>query len=285
MRILFDIGGTHMRVAAAESDKRIGEVTILDTPQDFTAGVHMLAEAARGLTGDAEITAAAGGFPGSFGREGGVPYGAPNLPSWIGKPVRDELQEAFGAPVTILNDADIAALGEAHYGNGRGYDIVAYLTISTGIGGGRVVDGVLDAYRFGFEPGHQVIDAAGTLGDGDGRPQKLEDCIGGAALEKRFGISARNIDDPAVWQQSHRLLAVGIVNVIRFWSPDVIVLGGGQVLGGSIEVEEVERIVRGDIRELLPSSSEAIPAFSEAELGDEAGLCGALALLSRDEQV
>ncbi len=283
MYILFDIGGTNMRVAASRDGNTIDEVLAVETPADFEEGIAALASTAEQVAGDTSVTAAAGGFPGSFGRRGGTPYGAPNLPAWTGKSLREELKERFGAPVSVLNDADIAALGEAVYGAGQEYRIVAYLTISTGVGGGRVVDGNIDAYRFGLEPGHQVIDAGRTT-ENKGMPQTLEDCIGGASIQEYFGKPAKDVTDPAVWEKSHRLLAVGLINVIRLWSPDAIVLGGGQVLGGSIGVAEVERIVREDFAAFLPSSPDALPStFTEAQLGGEAGLWGALALLGRQE--
>ena len=83
---------------------------------------------------------------------------APHLPGWIRKPFSERLKAELACPVFLENDSAIVALGEAHHGAGKGDDIMAYLTVSTGMGGARIVHGAIDVNVFGFEPGHQYID-------------------------------------------------------------------------------------------------------------------------------
>ncbi|OHA84140.1 MAG: hypothetical protein A2408_00535 [Candidatus Yonathbacteria bacterium RIFOXYC1_FULL_52_10] len=272
MYILFDIGGTKMRVACANASNTCGEPRIEMTPKNFEEGVALLAHMAKEAGGGETVEGVIGGIAGIVDSDG-VLTKSPNLPDWSGKPLKKALSEALGAPVTIENDAAMVGLGEAVYGAGRGFSIVAYLTVSTGVGGARIVEGMIDEHAQGFEPGHAIIDPDNSLCptcDGN----ELEDYVSGTSVEKRFGKKPHEITDSAVWDELAKFLAYGVHNTIAYWSPDVVVIGGSMMREVGISVEGVEK----HLKEIFSITS-SIPAIRKAELGDVGGIYGALAYL------
>ncbi|RJR12632.1 ROK family protein [Candidatus Parcubacteria bacterium] len=263
-KIAFDIGGTNMRVAVADSEG-LGEVMKIPTPQNPEEGITAFAELAQKCANGEKIEAVAGGFPGAV-IEGTI-QGSPNLPHWEGVHLAEKLKEALGASIMLENDADIAALGEATYGAGRGKRVVAYIGIGTGVGGGRVVDGKIDTGAYGLEPGHQIVDATG-FGD-------LESFVSGRAFEKSYGVHPKDAPRQA-YEMMTPILAVGLCNTILHWSPEVLILGGSMVVGvNCYTIPEIE-----DAFSRLPSVPR-MPELKMAELKDSAGLEGARALLSK----
>ncbi len=278
MFILFDIGGTKTRIGATASLDTIGEVVSFSTPGDFEEGMRLMGEHIATLTKGAPVHAAAGGIRGPLSEDASTIIENQVLMGWVEKPLRDRLSALCGgAPVTLMNDTAIVGLGEARYGAGKGYDIVAYHTVSTGVGGARIVAGSVDRASVGFEPGHQIIDADMTLrGQGEGA-DTLEELISGTAIEKRFGKKPYEIpqSDP-LWDELAQYLAYGLKNTILYWSPDVIVLGGSMVIGDP-------RILREDIvrhTERAMAGFVPVPPIVDATLADKGGLYGALAVLS-----
>src|SRR3989344_9182087 len=115
MKIVFDIGGTSMRVAVATEDG-IGEIRKIPTSQDPGEGVRQLAKLTKKSTGEG-IEKAAGGFPGVV--QEGIVREAPNLPQWVGFAIGEELSASLGGSVSIQNDGDMAGLGGGTVGAGR----------------------------------------------------------------------------------------------------------------------------------------------------------------------
>ena len=272
--LLFDIGGTHTRMAVSLDGYTIGSYRIMQTPSDPEDGLALIRETAMDILKGTGVRAAAGGIAGVLEADRSKLYRSPHLPLWEGTNLGRAMGEMFQAPVYIENDAAIAGLGEAIRGAGKGYLIVAYFTISTGIGGVRVVSGVLDQKAYGFEPGHQIINADfAKTGIGE-----LEEQVSGWAIEKKFGMPAALISDKRVRIEVAERLAIGIYNSILHWSPDVVVLGGSLIIGENpIPIETLE----SELRELL-SMYPAIPQIKTAQLGQLSGLYGALSLISSE---
>ncbi len=270
MNIIFDIGGTKMRVAAVPEPlpEKISErdVNVAETPAAFDEGVRALAALIRQAAGGEAIRCLAGGIAGVMDKDG-VLFRSPNLAGWEGHSLRAELERLFPAPVRVENDADLAALGEARSGAGRGHRIVAYLTVSTGVGGSLVVDGNVAPKAVGFEPGHMVLGAKGTF---------LEHLIGGRATEERLGRKPQEI--PAgdkLWDEYARTLAYGLHNLAVLWSPDIIVLGGAMILREpGIPLQKTSTYFRESVARIFPEP----PELKRAELGSISGLYGALML-------
>lgn len=266
MYLLFDIGGTRMRFVVSSDKETLGPVHVVPTPQDFRSALDEIRKVKGRLCGDAILQGVAGCTPGPFNKEKTVIINAPNLPGWNGKPFHQELVNIFDCPVLLENDAALAGLGEVLYGAGKGKDIIAYFTVSTGIGGARIVKNGIDYNIWGMEPGQQIL----RIGDEESTLEKL---VSGTALAKRYGADAEDITDQEAWSETARILAIGLHNSIVHWSPEMIILGGSVMKSLPIESvrEELQKVMR-----IFPS----IPEVVLAEHGDTSALYGALALLN-----
>jgi predicted NBD/HSP70 family sugar kinase len=275
MYILFDIGGTKTRIASSSDLTHFDEPIKFDTPEHFDEGIKTFVRAVKDLTGDQKITALGGGIRGPLNHEKTGIISESKLVDWVGRSLVDIFKEKFNAPVYLENDAAIVGLGEALHGAGMGYSIVAYHTVSTGVGGARIIDGKIDVSSVGFEPGHQVLDVDRSV-LGPAEKHTLENLVSGASLEKRRGMKPYEIsqDDP-VWNELACYLARGLKNTIVYWSPDVIVLGGSMIIGDPrIFLADIKRHTEKVLDGIVPC-----PPIVDAELKDEGGLYGAMVLL------
>lgn len=276
MYLLFDIGGTKTRLAVTEDLDTMLGVVKFETPLKFDDAIERFVSEADVLLGGRKVTAIAGGIRGPLNREKSAILSETVLTDWVLKPLKETLEQAFIAPCYIENDTAIVGLGEAHYGAGKGHRIVAYHTVSTGVGGARIVDGHIDVAESGFEPGKQSIDIDQTIHPELGLSGTLEELISGEGLQKRMGKKPYEVPqgDP-VWDELALYLAHGLKNTIVYWSPDVIVLGGSMIVGDpriplAPVVEATEKLLAG----LMPC-----PPIVDALLKDEGGLYGACALI------
>jgi len=268
MFILFDVGGTKIRIAAADKNGCIGEPIIVPTPLDFDEGMRAITDGALILSKGEKIVSVVGGLAGILDRNHMMLVYGLNISSWAGKPIKALLAKALNAPVVLENDAALAGLGEAVEGAGKDHEIVGYITVSTGVGGARITDKMIDRHTFGFEPGYQVIDADGSLCKQCMR-RDLQAHISGKAIEEHVGHKGEEIVDRTTWEDVARHLAFGLTNTIVHWSPDVMVLGGSVMQ--RISIDRVSELVKENLQ-IYPE----LPVFARAELGDIGGLYGAL---------
>src|SRR3989338_97364 len=262
MKIAFDIGGTSMRVAPVLSDG-IGKEKKYPTPQDPKEGIAMLVQLALDVAAGEKRETVAGGIRGAV--VNGVFLLGKILPQWEGTNLVTGISEALDAPVQIVHDTALIGLGEVHYGAGRGSKICAYIAVSTGVGGDRIVDGRIDRSTYNPEIGRQLIDGV-----------ELEDLVSGTAVEKKFGIHPKELDSLEERNKLADILAIGLYNTVVHWSPDTIVLGGSMIVG--VNPIPLSR-VRESFTKLLTMYPE-VPVIEMAELGDSGGLYGGRALLS-----
>ncbi|MBN1168666.1 ROK family protein [Candidatus Woesebacteria bacterium] len=276
MYLLFDIGGTKTRLAYSSDGEKFKDPFIFETPQDFDEGMKAFESGVEKVAGGKKIEKSSGGIRGVIDKEKSMLINDSRLKGWVGKPLKKSLQDVFGSDVFLENDTAMIGLGEAIHGAGRGFEIVAYLTISTGIGGARIVNQKIDMNSYNTEPGHQIIDADYSIcrycGTEIDQPGAFEALASGDAFEKRFGKKPEEIqpDDP-IWSEVSKLIAVGVNNTVVYWSPDVVVLGGGMMRSPGIKMEVVESELK-QILKIYPSH----PVIKKAELGDFGGLHGAL---------
>lgn len=258
-----------MRVAVSDNGEELGIVKSVLTPgDDFEKGMRQFQAVAKELLNGKKPDAAAGGIAGSLDKEHAVLLRSPNMPGWVGKPLKEEIEKMIGAPLHIENDAALAGLGEATAGAARGYAIAAYVTVSTGVGGARIVDGKIDRNAAGFEIGHQIINY-------DGEARTLEEYVSGSGILRRFGKMPQEIADTAIWEEVAHALAYGLHNTILHWSPEILILGGPLILESQFPFEKCKHYLADSILPVFPS----VPEVAIAELGDRSGLYGALAHL------
>lgn len=282
MFLLFDIGGTKMRLGVSSGGESLEEYRIEPTPKDFEQGMRVFAQLVDDLKDGRKFDMAGGGITGALNKEKDTLARSSHLPLWIEQPVKQRLKEIIGSDVYLENDSAIVGLGEAVAGAGQGFKIIAYLTISTGIGGARIVNGKIDANIFGFEPGHQIIDADGSLNpnflpDESGNTKgEFESLVSGSAIQKRYGKTSFELEDENAWNQIHWLLAQGMCNTILHWSPEIVVLGGGVVESNKVSIEKI-KLHLNEVLKIFPEH----PEIRKAELKDLSGLHGALAYLKQ----
>ena|SRR3989344_3418496 len=259
--ILFDIGRTKTRVAFSDNPEQFEDPIIFETDEKYETGLQKLIRNIKECGKDKEIKNIVGGKTRA-------------LIEWSDEKLIQDLKNEFGENINIKieNDSALVGLGEAVYGVGKDFEIVAYITVSTGVGGARIVNKKIDERAVGFEPGKQIIDI-------DSESTKtLEDLISGSALKERTGMNPKEITDPKVWDQHAKVLAIGLNNVVVNWSPNCIVLGGSMITGDpAIPIDKTENY----LKEILKVYSE-IPVIKKAELGDFGGLWGALALIKNN---
>lgn len=275
MYILFDIGGTNIRLAIATGGGELSDTKTVPTPQDFNDGVEVFSAFVREYVKDTRIQAAGGGAAGPLDAEKTMLINSPNLPGWRGKPLKAALEKVLGVPVYLENDVALAGLGEALYGVGKGVMIIAYIRIGTGVGGVRIVNGRIDENVLGFEPGHQVICFNGEV-CGCGGTGHLEAYISGTAIEKRYHKKPYEITDKKIWDELAKFLAYGLNNVLVHWSPDVIVLGGSMMKEVGIPIERTTFYLK-EIVKIFPVP----PSLKKAQFEDSAGLWGGLVYLKQ----
>jgi glucokinase len=278
-----DLGGTQVRVALARSDGHLiasvkTKTPLLKNPQGM---VDWAASEIDRLRGNQKVRSIAIGAPGPIDLKRGILVNPPNLP-WKNVPLAHMLSRATGAKVHLANDADMAALGEFHRGAGRGTRNMIYITWSTGVGGGLIIDGRLHrgAHGTAGEVGHIIIDPNGPL-DNCGQRGCLEVFCGGANLARETGHPAAELFAAAargdahatmVVERSARYMGLALISLTNAIDPEMFVMGGG--------VTRSWKLVAPTMLETLRSSPFIKPArrprVRRARLGDRAGQVGAV---------
>ena len=146
------------------------------------------------------------------------------------------------------------------------------MTVSTGLGGAKIVRGKVAANARGFEPAWSVVDASGALFREFGSAPLGFGAVSGGDIERRSGRKPALINSKRFWRKAAHILAFGIHNAIIFWSPDAVVIGGSVMK--KIKLPEV----RAKLAK-LPTPFKELPTIKKATLGDTCGLYGALAYL------
>jgi glucokinase len=270
MKLTLDIGGTNMRAGFFTEDGQLVRKERIPTPTKYNEGIQQICRFTEGT--DVNMVALA--IAGVLDKKKGTIQASPNLPDWIEKSlVKDITRKKRLQKIILENDAAAAALGEVSFGAGKGKRIVAYLTLGTGVGGARIVDGKLDANAMGFEPGIQTIQFDDARETPPLQKGTLESYVSGTVFQRLYGVSSLACTDPAVWKAFARHLSIGIANILVLWSPDIVIIGGGL----SHQAPRFLAALREIVPTLVPFPH--IPPLVVASLGDDAGLYGGLTLL------
>src|SRR5437660_3657522 len=278
-----DLGGTQVRVALARSDGHLitsvkTKAPLLKSPQGM---VDWAASEIDRLRGNQRVRSIGIGAPGPIDLKRGILVNPPNLP-WKNVPLAQMLIRATGAKVRLANDADMAALGEFHRGAGRGTRNMIYITWSTGVGGGLIIDGKLHrgAHGTAGEIGHIIVDPNGPL-DNCGQRGCLEAFVSGTALARQTGLTAAELFTAAargdrqallVVEGAARYMGIALISLTNALDPEIFVIGGG--------VSRSWALVYPTMLATLRSSPFIKPArrprLRRARLGDRAGQVGAV---------
>lgn len=297
-----DFGGTKLAAGLV----RVGSGAVVatarcPTPGDATSGYAAILGMARELLAQsAEPVCAVGvSFGGPVEVDGRTVRRSMHVPGWEGMPLAERLEANLALPCAIANDADAAALAEQRYGAGRAIAHLLYLTVSTGIGGGIIIDGKIHrgARAWAGEIGHQVLDPDGPPCD-CGRNGCLEALASGRAvaraaqaalagdrsadslLRQHATITAQDVTaaaaagDPlaqAVWGTAMTWLGIGIANAANLLNPARVIIGGGLTNAGPLLFDPVRQTVA---RRTLDPDLEVVPAA----LGEHVGLLAGAAV-------
>jgi glucokinase-like ROK family protein len=307
-----ELGATSMRVAV--TDGRLGVLARAAEPRaDIRRGPEpVLAQAidiTRKLLAEQGVERPAGvgiGVPGPVDFQAGVPVSPPIMPGWDGYPVRDALSRELGSPVLLDNDVNVMALGEQHTGVARSAAAFLFVKIGTGIGCGIVVDRHLYRGADGCagDIGHMRIEQTGPV-CACGNHGCLEAFFGGAALSRDALAAARSgrsgvladllaregeltaeMVGRAVGQgdavalelvrDGGRRVGSVLANLVSFFNPGLIVIGGGVAGLGHPLLAEIRSVI---YRQSLPLATGNLPVVL-SELGGDAGVIGAARLIS-----
>ena len=304
-----DIGGTKVAAGLVDangeiiSQTRVPMVSTASAEEGLGAVVDGISRVL--LSGDAQVSGIGICAPGPLDPETGVILNPPNVPCWRNFPLAEEVRKVYRVPVRVDNDANAAALAEARWGAGGGYQSVFYVTIGTGIGTGIIFDGRIFHGRTGAagEGGHVSIDYRGPLCN-CGKPGCIEVYASGTAIGKRarqriaaggnssmLALAGGNLDavtgeivgkayaagDPLakdILTGTADRVALWLSNMIDLLDPHVIVIGGGAAA--------LFRPFFDQIRQRIPQltvnpRANEVPVVS-SRYGADSGIAGGAAL-------
>ena len=306
-----DLGGTKILTAVTNSQGKMlsRDHSITPAQKGHEAVIQSILDSAHRALEQAdvaisELTAVGIGAPGLLNPETGILFTSPHLPGWRDVPLRDIMQERLGKKTFLLNDANAAALGEFYFGAARGARNFVYITISTGIGGGIVIDGEIYIGAIGAagEVGHMTIDDDGpicncgnrgcweTMASGTALARearhRIKEGVRTSILEYAEGevekVTAQVIHSAAEQGDSlaKELIArtgyyvgVGLANLINIFNPELIVIGGGLSNIGDMLLEPAFKVAG---ERAYKETFQAV-RFAPAELGRNSGVLGAAA--------
>jgi glucokinase len=300
-----DIGGTKLAVGVVTEDGRTHALTVEPTRREEgpDAIVPRLFEMGhRAIAGSGfppeSIEAVGISCGGPLDANAGVLTGPLHLPGWIDLPIVALAEREFGIPAVLQNDATAGALGEFRYGAGRDVDTIVYLTISTGIGGGAVIDGRLHrgAAGNGGEFGHVMVRTDGRpclcgrrgclegYASGTSIALRAREAVAergaGSALAALETVRAEDVVAAAaagdalateLWDETVDVLSVALTDLVNVFEPDLVVLGGGVTRSGDALLLPVRERVAADAMPPAAAASTVVLAG----LGDVVCVVGA----------
>ncbi|WP_426517434.1 ROK family protein [Diaminobutyricibacter sp. McL0618] len=304
--VALDIGGTKLAVGVVDSSgavygmrvepTRVAEGPDVTIERLFAMADKAMAEAA---VDPSEIAAIGISCGGPMDSVAGLLLAPLHLPGWIDVPITSLASARFGVPAILANDATAGAWGEYRFGAGQGMESLVYLTVSTGMGGGAVLDGRLHqgAAGNGGEFGHIMVKPGGRLCT-CGRHGCVEAYVAGSALADRARemmadgrasilstlpeLTAIDVATYAatdalaheIWSEGMELLGVAVTDLVNILEPDAVILGGGVTRSGSILLDPVRDKV---LREAMGPAADAVQIVL-AGLGDAVCVVGAGAI-------
>lgn len=276
MFVSIDIGKSNTRIASSKDLKTIQKIEKFPTNPSLTEQKKILKDLIYKVSEGEQVKAICIGMSGLLDRVSKTFYKINTYPELNKMPFQLFLQDIFtGNPqVVIENDALLAAYGEALRGSGKEFDIVAYLTLSTGVGGARIPFKEIDYSYYFSEPGHQIIIQDGNEDPFCGQKGCLQSYVSGTAFEEIYKVKPEECNDEKIWSSYSKNLASGIINIISMWSPEVVIIGGGLS-------QKFDFMYPGLLENLEKQTFFPVPEIRKCALGDESGLHGGFAYLAK----
>lgn len=300
--IAVDIGGTQIRAACyAENEQTPTTIRRVSTQGPNSTPLERLFHLLESIWPEGNVAGVGVAAPGPLDPYLGIVINAPNIAGWVNFPLQHHLEERFKVPVALGNDANLAALGEWKYGAGRGFHHLIYITVSTGIGGGVIIDDrlLLGERGLAAELGHVTILPEGPICS-CGQPGHVEAIASGPALARwaqeeiqkgaasilpaKKNLTAKDIGEAAkqgdqlsikALARSGYYLGLALANYLQIFNPSVVIFGGGVSQTGRFLLDPLKTALREHV--MSPDYLNNL-VITTAALGDEVGLMGSLAL-------
>lgn len=304
--IAVDLGGTQLRAALVDSAGQISEraevlTDAMGGPEAVIGQITRLVNTIAAKVSDKTMLGVGVSSPGPLDTKTGIALSLPTITGFTEYPLGAALRSQLAYPVVLENDGISAAIGEWRYGAGVGFSNVVYVTVSTGIGGGVIVDGHVMRGRRGMAShvGHMIVVPDGEL-CGCGTRGCFEAYGAGPAFTARarkracghpsssLGRGGEEISSPMVFAaakagdalsnelvaEEAKILGMGFASLLHLYSPDVLIMGGGLA-------HEFAMLAPGIAAQIQLS---AMPAFKsvpvvKAKLGGNSGLAGVASLV------
>lgn len=301
-----DLGGTKISCALSDLDGRVVAQTTIPTLAHegdnpvlgrIIKTIEMVLE--EGNVATNEVAAIGIGSPGPLDAKKGIIVTTPNLPFKNFQLVQP-IEEKFSIPTYLDNDANVAAIAEFMFGAGKGTENMVYITVSTGVGGGAILNGKI--YRGSttnaLEVGHTTVFPGGPR-CGCGNLGCLEATSSGTAIGRRANeavnskveTSLRDYETVTSYEvfkeaekgdavskkildEAFNYLGIGVANIIASFDPDKVIIGGGVSKGGDVLFNKVQEVVNERCFKSMAEYCKIVPAG----LGTDAGVLGAVAL-------
>ncbi|NJN79410.1 MAG: ROK family protein [Anaerolineales bacterium] len=301
--VAVDIGGTQMRAASYSHDKlKPIKQKKIPTLASEPGGLERLTRAIEDVWPNGDSVAAIGlGSPGPLDPYTGYLLAPPNNPEWHNFPLAPNVSGHFGVKTFLDNDANLAGLAEYRFGAGKGHHHLLYITVSTGIGGGVIIEDRLlqGSHGLAAELGHMIIDPNGPLCS-CGFKGHLEAYSSGpgivkyvlgelesgtkSSMKRDENLTARGVAEVAhqgdelaikAYQRAGEYLGIGVASMLHMFDPSVVIFGGGVSQVGNLLFDSFDVSLKKHV--FHPRYLEGL-VITKAQLGDDAGLLGARAL-------
>ena len=313
--LAIDLGGSKIVTAVVSPDGKImaREYTLTLAEEGAEAVIRRMIDTIDQVIGQANLSRSlfstiAIAAAGAIDSKKGIVTASPNLPGWFNVPLKEIVKKETGLETFLINDASAAALGEYYFGAGRGVNNLIYMTVSTGIGGGIIIDGKLHVGASGSagEIGHTTVDINGprcncgnigcleVLASGKAVAREAQKLIaqGSKSIMLKLAegelqnVTAQTVSAAAqkgdtlalaIIRKAATYLGVGMVNLVNTFNPDMIIVGGGMSQMGEMLLEPARQVVAERAFQ-LPAQRVRIV---RSQLGDNAGVIGAAAFVQK----
>ena len=295
-----DLGGTNLKIGLLDLKYKILHKRILITRslRKKESLIKAIVSAVNNILRDSnlkmqDIVGLGLGLPGPIDIEKGLVHFFPNIPGWREVFLKKILEKRLGLQVRLDNDANLMCLAEYKLGAAKGTQNAVCLTLGTGVGAGVIINATLYRSRTfaAGEIGHIPLNEHGQqcncgglacletyVGNNRIKAQAIKAFRKNITLEELSAQAKRGNEKAlAFWKRIGAHLGIGLVGVVNFLSPDIIVIGGGVANAGKVLFESVRLIVKNRAMKIQSAHVKIV----KAKLGDDAGLIGA-AILAKE---